>query len=177
MRVTPLSHAIGLADDQRMAAVEKKSSDSQSILRLLQHTNLLPEECNPLLESRDSAPIREKHSAARILARPQIDIEALQELPGIRTILSKFDHDALLEAEIQHKYSGYLQKEKEQAAKLLHLEHLTIPPQYNYMSVQALSMEARIKLQAVQPSTIGQASRISGVTPSDVSILLVRFGR
>jgi tRNA uridine 5-carboxymethylaminomethyl modification enzyme len=92
-------------------------------------------------------------------------------------LLAPFLDDAILEAEIQHKYSGYLEKEKEQAAKLLHLEHLTIPSQYDYMSVHALSMEARLKLQTIQPSTIGQASRISGVTPSDVSILLVRFGR
>ena len=177
IRLTPVSHALGLADDERMEAVEKKITDSQHILDLLQHTPLLPEECNSLMESRNSAPIREKQTAARLLARPQIDIHALRELPSIEPLLAPFLDDALLEAEIQHKYSGYLEKEKEQAAKLLQLEHLTIPPQYDYMSVHALSMEARLKLQAVQPSTIGQASRISGVTPSDVSILLVRFGR
>jgi tRNA uridine 5-carboxymethylaminomethyl modification enzyme len=177
IRLTPLSHALGLADDIRMDAVEKKITDSQRILDLLQHTTLLPEECNPLMESRNSAPIREKHTASRLLARPQIDIHALRDLPRIEQLLAPFLDDATLEAEIQHKYSGYLEKEKEQAAKLLHLEHLTIPSQYDYMSVHALSMEARLKLQTIQPSTIGQASRISGVTPSDVSILLVRFGR
>jgi len=177
IRLTPLSHALGLADDIRMDAVEKKITDSQRILDLLQHTTLLPEECNPLMESRNSAPIREKHTASRLLARPQIDIHALRDLPRIEQLLAPFLDDAILEAEIQHKYSGYLEKEKEQAAKLLHLEHLNIPSQYDYMSVHALSMEARLKLQTIQPSTIGQASRISGVTPSDVSILLVRFGR
>ncbi len=177
MRLTPLSHALGLADDIRMEAVVKKHSDSQRILEILQQTTLLPEECNPLMESHNSAPIREKHTAARILARPQIDIHAIRQLPSIEPLLAPYQEDALLEAEIHHKYSGYLEKEKEQAAKLLNLEHLTIPPQYDYMSVHALSMEARLKLQAIQPATIGQASRISGVTPSDVSILLVRFGR
>ena len=177
IRLTPLSHSIGLADNQRLAAVEKKRSDSQRILSLLQDTQLLPEECNELLERHNSAPIKEKQSAARLLARPQIDIPALLELPSIHRLLANYDDDAKLEAEIQHKYAGYLEKEKEQAAKLSQLEHLSIPPHYDYMSVHALSMEARIKLQDVQPSTIGQASRISGVTPSDISILLVRFGR
>ena len=177
LRLTPLSHRIGLADSTRMETVEKKQSDSHTILELLQSSNLQPDECNPLLETKASTPIREKHSAARLLARPQIDIAALKELPSIAPILAPFEEDALLEAEIQHKYAGYLEKEKEQAAKLLNLEHLTIPPQYDYMSVHALSMEARLKLQDIQPSTIGQASRISGVTPSDISILLVRFGR
>lgn len=177
IRLTPLSHSIGLADNQRLAAVEKKRSDSQRILSLLQDTQLLPEECNELLERHNSAPIKEKQSAARLLARPQLDIPALLELPSIHRLLANYDDDAKLEAEIQHKYAGYLEKEKEQAAKLSQLEHLSIPPHYDYMSVHALSMEARIKLQEVQPSTIGQASRISGVTPSDISILLVRFGR
>jgi tRNA uridine 5-carboxymethylaminomethyl modification enzyme len=177
LRLTPLSHDIGLADSTRMSAVEKKQTDSHKILDLLQASLLHPNECNPLLETKSSSVIREKHSAARLLTRPQIDIAALQELPSIKPILAPFQEDALLEAEIQHKYAGYLDKEKEQAAKLLHLEHLTIPSKYDYMSVHALSMEARIKLQDIQPTTIGQASRISGVTPSDISILLIRFGR
>lgn len=177
IRLTPRSHAIGLADENRMRMVDKKNRDSDDILSILNDCNLLPEEANTLLIKQDSAPIREKQTAARLLSRPQIGIDDLQQLPSLNTRLAAFDNDALLEAEIQHKYAGYLDKEKEQAAKLQHLEHLQIPPDYDYLSLQALSMEARLKLQNIQPQTIGQASRISGVTPSDISILLVRFGR
>lgn len=180
-RLTPLSYAIGLADRDRMHALEQKREKVQATHTFFKKHSVSPEELNPILEEHNTAPIHQKVKLQSIVTRPQINSQILRDaLPGLA---SHFDQlgdgaDEIMElAEIQMKYEGYIQKEQEMAQKLSRLDHIPIPSDLDYGKLGSLRTEAKEKLSKAQPRTIGMASRISGVNPSDVSMLLVYLGR
>ena len=156
----------------------QKIDGYKSIIKHIKDTSALPEVINPYLTSIESAPISQKIKYANILSRPNVDIQEMRKSDtDLNTYLASFDHETILQAEILVKYEGYLSKEQENADKLQRLEELKISPDYNYDVISSLSTEAREKLKKFKPYSIGQASRISGVSPSDISILLVHMGR
>ncbi len=179
-RLTPLSHAIGLAKDDRMERLNQKRAETEQMIAWLKETSVMPEEMNPYLTQNGSSEINQKTNVHALLTRPQTTLQgiiqntnALQEKVNTLTMAK----ESLEQAEIQVKYAGYIEKEKALADKLTRLDHVKIPVDFEYQQMQSLSMEARQKLSAVRPETIGQASRISGVNPSDIAVLLVKFGR
>ncbi|MBL7810887.1 MAG: tRNA uridine-5-carboxymethylaminomethyl(34) synthesis enzyme MnmG [Bacteroidetes bacterium] len=176
-RLTPMGYEIGLASAARMEALNKQQTETKELLELLQQTSVEPQQANPILENLSSASIAEKTRAAKLILRPEIHIQDLQSISGLSPTFTQYSDNALLQAEIQLKYAPYLEKEKDQAEKMLKFEHIRIKPNFDYSTLQALSKEAREKLNRMQPETLGAASRISGVNPSDISVLLVYFGR
>ncbi|MEX1002299.1 MAG: tRNA uridine-5-carboxymethylaminomethyl(34) synthesis enzyme MnmG [Crocinitomicaceae bacterium] len=181
LRLTPKSHAIGLASDQQLKKVEEKMKITAEVKKTLRKISVLPEEINGFLEGVGSATITQKVKANSLLLRPHVTLKALREnVPELHQKLTEIDEenqDALMQAEIQIKYEGYISREQENAIKLNRLEDVKIPPHTDFSVLSSLSAEAVEKLQNIQPATIGQASRISGVSPSDVSVLLVYLGR
>lgn len=178
LRLTPLSHKLGLADDSRWQRTQHKELAVKAIKKLLCETTLDPEDVNNLLESLDSAPLKQKQTAIQLLLRPNISLNTLKTgLPGLSRSLSKYDDEILSQAEIQIKYEVYIEKEKELVRKMSQLEDLLIPDNFNFDKLTSLSKEARQKFSKIRPETLGQAGRISGITPSDVQILLVYMGR
>jgi tRNA uridine 5-carboxymethylaminomethyl modification enzyme len=178
IRLTHLGYQIGLAKQDRLDAVNNKINSYHKIIKHIKETSALPETINPYLNSVDSAPIQQKIKYASILSRPNVDLESMRRYDfELDNFLSDFKTEAIIQAEILLKYEGYLQKEQENADKLLRLEELKIAADYDYDIVASLSTEAREKLKKHKPYSIGQASRISGVSPSDISILLVHMGR
>ena len=176
IRLTEKSYRIGLASQQRMNRVRKKKEDVGEIEKLLRETSIF-ESATPLLESIGSAPLGQKTKAAQILLRPAMGIrQMIVALPELK-MLNNFSDEALKEAEIAIKYEVYIKKEEELATKLSTLEDLIIPSSFNYDKLTSLSTEARQKFNKIKPQTLGQASRISGVNPSDVQILMVYMGR
>jgi tRNA uridine 5-carboxymethylaminomethyl modification enzyme len=180
-RLTPLSFALGLADRDRMDRVERKIKAKEALLADLWESTLSPSEINPVLVANGSSEITRKTKVGQILSRPQLGLkDILPVLPGFSE--KHTDHgdvleEALEQAEIHIKYSGYLEKEKELADKMSRLDNVPLPINFDYSKLTSLSMEARIKLQQIRPETLGQASRISGVNPSDISILMIHMGR
>jgi tRNA uridine 5-carboxymethylaminomethyl modification enzyme len=178
LRLTALSNAIGLASEERMKKVTEKKDQALKIKQLLQTISLDPSEANPYLEVQRSAPISYKQKAAQLLSRPDVDLESMKRLvPRIATALEPFSREATQQAEIQVKYDVYIEKEKDLVAKMKQFEELLIPETFDYDRIAALSNEALQKFKKIRPSTLGQASRISGVNPSDVQILMVYMGR
>lgn len=177
IRLTEKSHAIGLADDTRLNNVRQKIEDSNSIVKQFHKTSITPNEVNARLADIDTPEIVQNYKLFQLISRPQVSMDNLRGLPTVDTILNDIDDEAVLQAEILMKYDGYLQKEKEMADKMKRLEHIRLLPEYNYQSLPSLSKEAREKLSRMRPATLGQASRISGVSPADISVLLVHFGR
>ena len=178
IRLTKLGHDIGLAKKDRLDVVLKKEENYRSIMNHTKDTSAQPEIINPYLESIDSAPINQKIRYTNILSRPNVDINQMRKVDTeLDAFLNPFDFETILQAEIVIKYEGYLLKERENADKLERLEELRIRPDYDYDSISSLSTEAKEKLKKLKPFSIGQASRISGVSPSDISILLVHMGR
>ena len=180
IRLTPLGYEIGLASEDRFIAVKSKNTDYQLVIKMLQNLSLTPEEVNPLLNVLNTDVVKQKTKAINILSRPQVQLsEMLAHLPTVRDhILSISDDTEILEqAEINVKYEGYLRREFELAEKMNRLEHVFIPERVDFNEISSLSAEARQKLTQIKPKTLGQASRISGVTPSDISILMVFIGR
>jgi len=180
IRLTPLGHEIGLASEGRFIAAKSKIADYQLVIKKLQNLSLTPEEVNPWLNVLNTDVVKQKTKAINILSRPQVQLsEMLAHLPTVRDhVLSISDDSEILEqAEINVKYEGYIQREFEQAEKINRLEHVFIPERVDFNEISSLSAEARQKLTQIKPKTLGQASRISGVTPSDISILMVYIGR
>ncbi|NNM95211.1 MAG: tRNA uridine-5-carboxymethylaminomethyl(34) synthesis enzyme MnmG [Bacteroidia bacterium] len=178
IRLTPLSYEIGLADKQRYHRVKDKVESTNKIIDYFKNASLDPADINPVLEAAGSEVIRQKVKAFSILSRPNIGIRNMSEgNQGIKAMLETFDEEAIEQAEVQMKYEGYIRKEKENAEKQTKLEDLVLGDKLNYHSINSLSIEAREKLTKFMPQTIGQASRISGVNPSDISILMVHLGR
>lgn len=178
LRLTELGHNIGLATDERLALMNAKKEKVDRIKTLLAEYPVEPADANPFLESIDSATLNERSRALKILLRPGIYLKDMQAaLPGLKEALNEDDTLALEQAEIQIKYDVYIEKEKELVKKMATLEDLVIPDTFNYDKLSALSTEARQKLKKIKPQTLGQASRISGVNPSDVQILMVYMGR
>ncbi|MFS4466218.1 tRNA uridine-5-carboxymethylaminomethyl(34) synthesis enzyme MnmG [Maribacter sp. 2210JD10-5] len=179
LRLTPMSHKIGLADDKRMRNMEDKLQKSNAFVKFFKETSVLPEQINPLLERVDSSLIKQSDKMFKLFSRPKVTMEHMLELDAVSSYVhdNNLNNEVLEQAEVQVKYSGYIAKEKVNADKLHRLEAVKIPPGFDYSKLKSLSFEAREKLTAIQPVTISQASRISGVTPSDISVLLVFLGR
>jgi tRNA uridine 5-carboxymethylaminomethyl modification enzyme len=179
LRLTKKAYELGLATKERMNLVEQKLRSTEEIIHFLKQTSTTPEEVNSLLISRDSSPISEKKKLEQILQRPQISINDLATLPVYANFIDEksITLDGQEQGEILTKYSGYIEREKETADKQRRLEDLIIPEDFDYSKLVSLSAEARQKLNLVRPKTIAQAGRISGVSPSDINVLLVFMGR
>ena len=173
-RLTPLSYAIGLASKERYDAVVKKYSNVASLVDYLSTHNAKPAQINPLLESRGSSPIVESKKLSDIATRPEVRVE---DLMGFVPRGTNYSKEELESADISIKYKSYIEREKQMADKIKHLENLIIPRGFDFSKVTSLSIECRQKLERYKPETIAQASRISGVSPSDISVLLLYFGR
>ena len=178
-RLTPKSHTIGLASDERLLQMELQTSKAKSLISFFTKTSIRPEIVNPILENKSSATVKQSLKMGKVLARPNITMNDFLTLQPVADFVAAHDMDTsvLEQAEIQIKYAGYIVKEKAQADKLTQLDHVPIPKEFDYEKVKSLSIEARQKLTKIQPVTIAQASRISGVSPSDLSVLLVYMGR
>ena len=178
-RLTSMSHKIGLASDERLEACKQKYKDSNSLIDFLKKQSITPKEINPVLNIKKSSPIKQSGKADKILSRPNIYIKDLKKCAAIDSFISKnnFEQEVQDQAEIQIKYSGYINKEKNNADKLNRLEAVRIPKDFDYKNLKSISSEAMEKLIKIKPETISQASRISGVSPNDVSVLLVYMGR
>lgn len=180
-RLTPLAFDLGLQDKAAITRVERKLGGKNEFISYLTSLTIEPDQINDLLASKASSPINQKVKASQLLSRPQVELsDFLQASLGIDTKLQEYGELAMEvgeQAEIQIKYEGYLIKEKELADKMSRLDHVPLPIHFDYSKLTSLSMEARLKLEKIRPETLGQASRISGVNPSDISILLVHLGR
>lgn len=178
LRLTERSHALGLASDERMARTREKLEGVEKIKAILKELPLEPEEANAWLQEKNSAPLTQKQRAHQILLRPGIDIFSMkQHLPKVAKALENYSKEVLEQVEIQVKYDVYIEKENELVQRMSQLEDLMIPESFDYSKLVSLSNEARQKFTRIKPRTLGQASRISGVNPSDVQILMVYMGR
>ncbi|HEY6504392.1 MAG TPA: tRNA uridine-5-carboxymethylaminomethyl(34) synthesis enzyme MnmG [Chitinophagaceae bacterium] len=178
LRLTELSYRLGLASQERMNNVIEKKIGVEKIKKILTDLSVEPSEINPYLEKIISSPISEKQKAGKILLRPDVELKDLAEaLPKLREELKHYSKEIIEQASIQVKYEVYLEKEKELATRMSQLEDLVIPESFDYKKIQSLGNEAREKLTRIKPGTLGQASRISGINPSDVQILMVYIGR
>ena len=179
LRLTPLSFKLGLASEARMKRVEEKRIKTDLFVQFLKETSVKPDEINTILTEKDTAEVAQSLKLFKIAARPQINFEDIRHLPKVESFVNDnlIDNEIIEQTEIHVKYSGYIEKEKNQADKLNRLENVVIPLNFDYNKVKSLSIEARQKLTKIQPRTISQASRISGVSPSDISVLLVYMGR
>ena len=178
-RLTPRSHAIGLASDERLKKMEEKKESAQKFVNFFKETSVQPEEINPILEANNSASVKQSDKMFKVFSRPEIDMDDMRKLSAVEEFIqvNNIDHEVLTQAEIQVKYAGYIEKEKNNADKLNRLEGIKIPVNFDYSRLKSLSFEAKEKLSAIQPATVSQASRISGVSPNDISVLLVYMGR
>jgi tRNA uridine 5-carboxymethylaminomethyl modification enzyme len=178
-RLTPLSYKIGLATEERIRVMEQSQHQADSFIHFMKKTSIQPQDINPILEEKETAVIKQSTKLAKILSRPQLKMDDLLVLDPIDNYLqhNKTDQTTLEQAEIQIKYAGYIEKEEAQAQKLDRLESIQIPQGFDYTAIHSISTEARQKLTEIQPRTLSQASRISGVSPSDISVLLVHMGR
>jgi len=178
LRLTELSYRLGLASQDRMDKVISKRNGVSSIKKILLEFAIEPDHINPYFETIGSAAISEKQKASKIILRPNVDLPSLmQQLPELGNMLAEFDQDTIEQAEIQIKYERYIEKEQEIATRMSQMENTQIPDSFDYDRVAALSNEALQKFKRIRPRTLGQASRISGVNPSDVQILMVYMGR
>lgn len=179
LRLTPLAHKLGMSGmEDRMARVEEKKRVAAQIERELQEMSVEPEAINHYLEAQGSAPLKQKVKLHSVLLRPHISLEGLQaNLPALQAFLASFRREDIDLAEINMKYEGYIKKEQEMVDKMNRLEEVALGTQFDYGKISSLSSEAREKLARLRPRTIGQASRISGVSPADISVLLVHLGR
>jgi len=178
IRLTEISYRLGLASQERMDNLLQKKEGVSNIKTKLAGISFQPAEINQYLAEKNSAPIEFKQKSISLLLRPNIDLASMMSsIESIRTALHEFDHETIEQAEIQVKYDSYIEKEKELVKKMTQLEELRIPDNFNYDRIAALSNEALQKFKKIKPSTLGQASRISGVNPSDVQILMVYMGR
>lgn len=178
-RLTPKSHEIGLASDSRMKRMEEKEAKAKAFVQFFKDTSVSPEEANPILEEKKSSPINQSGKMFKLFSRPQITLKDIKHFTKVDEYIKEnnLDKEVLEQTEIQVKYSGYIEKEKNNADKLNRLENLKIPKNFDYSKLKSLSFEAREKMTKIKPATVSQASRISGVSPSDISVLLVYMGR
>jgi len=181
IRLTPLGHAIGLADDEALKRVELKNEGVTKLKDLLRSTGIKPELANPILATVDSTPITQQVKANNLLVRPNITLDLIADMNvDLKSVIEQLDsihHEISVQTEVQLKYDGYIQREQDMALKMNKLDELTIPNDIDYSQLSSISLEAREKFNAIRPVTIGHASRISGVSPSDISVLLIYLGR
>jgi tRNA uridine 5-carboxymethylaminomethyl modification enzyme len=178
-RLTPMSYEIGLASEKRLRRMEHKLNESEKMVAFFKETSVSVAEANPILESKDTALITQGDKMFKVFSRPQIDLEDIIKFEKVAAYVAEnnLDQEILEQAEIQVKYSGYIEKERNNANKLTRLEDVKIPENFDYNKIKSMSIEAKQKLSKIRPVTISQASRISGVSPSDVSVLLIYMGR
>lgn len=178
-RLTEKSYNIGLASEKRLKRMYEKKEASQNFVNFFKETSVSPEEANPVLEENNSASVKQSGKMFKLFARPNIAMQDVRKFEAVENYVQKhqLDEEVLEQTEIQVKYSGYIDKEKNNADKLQRLENLKIPANFDYSPIQSMSLEAREKLNKIQPTTVSQASRVSGVSPADISVLLVYLGR
>ena len=178
IRLTEKSHTLGLASATRLEAVNRKKMEVREINKILQNFSIDPIDAEELLSEKKMSPLLQKQKASTLLLRPNLDLATMcAGIPSLADKLRDFAPHALEQAEIQLKYDVYIKKEKELVARISQLEQLSIPASFDYDRLSALSMEALIKFKKIKPRTLGQASRISGVNPTDIQILMVYMGR
>jgi tRNA uridine 5-carboxymethylaminomethyl modification enzyme len=178
-RLTPVGHKLGLASLERLKAMEHKKNNSDAFIRFFQETSVKPEEINPVLEAKNSAKVKQQDKMFKIFSRPNISMDDMKQVASVSQFIEehKLDKDVLEQTEVQIKYAGYINKEKSNADKLNNLDRVKIPASFEYNSLTNLSLEARQKLSKIRPVNLSQASRISGVSPSDISVMLVYLNR
>ncbi|MFP4604624.1 MAG: tRNA uridine-5-carboxymethylaminomethyl(34) synthesis enzyme MnmG [Bacteroidales bacterium] len=181
IRLTEAAYKLGLASEERFKLMQEKIKYRDQVIRFFKNYSVSPEEINEMLTSRNTSPLKQKRKLIDVLLRPQINIHHLRgnitQLDELYSSIPERNEEIFESAEILIKYNGYIDREKQIANKLNRLEHINIPLKFNYDQIQSLSTEARHKLKSIKPKTIGQASRISGVSPSDISVLLIYMGR
>jgi len=181
IRLTPIGHAIGLASDEALDRVNKKNAGTEQLKRLLEKEAVLPDVANVILAAKESAPINQQVRLSSLITRPNITMEEIFEMSSAvkaeAAVLTSSHAEIVSQTEIQLKYDGYINREQDVARKMSRLDDVKIPPSMDYWSLVSLSSEAKEKLTALKPATIGQASRVSGISPSDVSVLLIFLGR
>ncbi len=177
IRLTEKAHKLGLAKDDRLQKVEEKIAKSQELESFLRETSLKPGLINPILEGIESNPVDQAYRASQFLTRPNITLDKLDEIETIRDFTSKYSDEVREQAEVNIKYKGYIEKEKENVSKLNRLENVKIPEDFDYIKISSLSSEAKQKMNKVRPKTLAQAGRISGVSPADINVLMVYLGR
>ena len=179
LRLTPKAYQLGLASKERMDRVIEKQTKTDLFVDFLIKTSIKPEDVNPILENKNSALVSQSMKMFKIASRPQLNFNDVRKFPKVEEFIQKnnIDNEVVEQTEIHVKYSGYIEKEKNSADKLQRLENIKIPENFDYQKIKSISFEAREKLTKIQPTTISQASRISGVSPSDISVLLVYMGR
>lgn len=180
-RLTPLAHAIGMVDDTRLSTVVQKYQHVESFKKLLTKVGVSPDSANPILIEKESQPLTQQVKLSMVLARPHISIQDIIKMsPEAKLMadeLNQIDPSIIEQAEIQLKYEGYISREQDVANKMNKMDSHKIPDTIDYMSIPSISMEARQKMSNLKPATIGQASRISGVSPSDIAVLLIHLGK
>ncbi|MXO32963.1 tRNA uridine-5-carboxymethylaminomethyl(34) synthesis enzyme MnmG [Apibacter sp. B2912] len=178
-RLTPLSYTLGLASSQRMQNLDKKIKQTNNCIDFIKSTSITKEETNPILLQKNSTPISQTVKVDSILIRPNIYLKDLENISSINDYIkpNHFSDEVLEQVEIKIKYKGYIDKELENVEKLNRLENIKIPSNFDYSKLNSISTEAKQKLMKFKPETIGQASRISGVSPSDINVLLIYMGR
>jgi len=178
-RLTPKGYQLGLASEKRLKRMEEKQSKSEAFVEFFRNTSVTPEEANPVLEAKKSATVKQQDKMFKLYARPNIAIDDVRKFEAVSQYIDEhnLDTEVIEQTEIQVKYAGYIEKEKNNADKLNRLENLKIPTDFDYSKLKSMSIEARQKLTKIQPVTISQASRISGVNPNDISVLLAYLGR
>lgn len=178
-RLTPKAYNIGLASEKRLRRMEHKFTESEKMVKFFKETSITLEEANPILIEKMSTPMTQSDKMFKVFSRPQIELIDFMKFEKVKDYVSNhsLDKEIIEQAEIQVKYSGYIEKEKNNAEKLIRLEDIKIPENFDYYKIKSMSIEAKQKLTSIRPVTISQASRISGVSPSDVSVLLIYMGR
>lgn len=177
IRLTQKAFDLGLASQERLERVHEKVSKSEELENFLRETSLKPGMINPILESIESSPVDQAYRAAQILTRPHMNLNKLEELDFIKEVSSQYNDEVREQAEVNIKYKGYIEKEKENVAKLNRLENVKIPEDFDYLQISSLSSEAKQKMNKLKPKTVAQASRISGVSPADINVLLVYLAK
>jgi tRNA uridine 5-carboxymethylaminomethyl modification enzyme len=178
-RLTPKAYEIGLASEKRLRRMEHKFNESEKMVNFFKETSISPEEANPILEAKESSIMTQSDKMFKVFSRPQIELDDFMKFDKVKNYVAQndLDKEIIEQAEIQVKYSGYIQKERNNAEKLIRLEDIKIPENFDYNKIKSMSIEAKQKLSKIRPVTISQASRISGVSPSDISVLLIYMGR
>ena len=178
-RLTPKAYEIGLASEKRLRRMEHKFNESEKMVNFFKETSISPEEANPILEAKESSVMAQSDKMFKVLSRPQIELDDFMKFDKVKNYVAEndLDKEIIEQAEIQVKYSGYIEKERNNAEKLIRLEDIKIPENFDYNKIKSMSIEAKQKLSKIRPVTISQASRISGVSPSDISVLLIYMGR
>ena len=178
-RLTPKSYEIGLASEKRVRRMEHKFNESEKMVNFFKETSVTPDEANPILEAKESSPMVQSDKMFKVFSRPQIELNDFLKFEKVREYVAQndLDKEIIEQAEIQVKYSGYIEKERNNAEKLIRLEDIKIPENFDFHKIMSMSIEAKQKLTTIRPVTISQASRISGVSPSDISVLLIYMGR